>query len=546
MYLIPKRIIPLLLLGFSINVFSQTGQQTKPKLIVGIIVDQMRAEYLNRYQEKFTESGFKRLMVEGFDCKNTHYNYIPTKTAPGHASVYTGTTPKFHGIIGNSWYHKDLRKEENCVFDGTASTVGSTSSEGERSPHKMLATTITDELQLASQGRSKVIGISIKDRAAILPAGHMSDASYWYDDTSGKFISSTYYMEELPKWVQDFNRSDKVATFMNQGWNTILPIDRYKESTPDQQPFETLFPNKDSAEFPYDFSKLSRNEKYELFPETPYGNTIVAEMAIQAIDHENLGQGVETDFLAISFSSTDKIGHAFGPYSIELEDTYLRLDKDLGNLLDHLDRKLGKENYTLFLTADHAVADVGHFLSQKRIPTGYYHPEKIREQLENKLYGTFNLSGLIEDFSADQFFLNMELIESENLDYDKILQVCKSELMKIPGVFEVMLRPDLERFEYTDTEKGMVQKGYHLKRSGDVVVLFNTTWIEYKKYGTGHGTGYSYDTHVPLLWFGANVPKGGTTRKKNITDIAPTLAIMLGLKFPNAATGQPIFELFED
>lgn len=545
MHLRIKHIIPLFLLGVSLNGFSQTVNEVKPKLVVGIIVDQMRAEYLYRFKEKYSENGFKRLMRDGFVCRNTHYNYVPTKTAPGHSSVYTGTTPKFHGIIGNSWYHKDLKKEENCVYDGDAQTVGSNSSHGKRSPHKMLTTTITDELQLATQGRSKVIGISIKDRASILPAGHMSDASYWYDETTGQFVSSTYYMEELPKWVQRFNQNDKVLEFLEQGWSTMLPIEQYVESTTDQQVYETIYPHKNDAQFPYKFNGLSKGEKYELFPETPYGNTIVAELAMEAIDNEALGQGAETDFLAISFSSTDKIGHAFGPYSIELEDTYLRLDKDLGTLLQHLDRKLGEGNYIVFLTADHAVADVRTFLAERRIPTGYYHPDEIKEKLEDKLKSVFNVDGLVEAISADQLFLNMELIANKGLNLDNILQTCKTELMEVPGIFEVLLRPDLERFEYTESEKALVQRGFNVKRSGDVVLLFNTTWIEYKEYGTGHGAGYSYDTHVPLLWYGTNIPKGETTKKKSITDIAPTLALMLGTKFPNATTGEPISELFD-
>lgn len=534
-----------MLLGLSIQGFSQEIQPAKPKLVVGIIVDQMRAEYLYRFQDKFTENGFKRLMRDGFVCRNTHYNYIPTKTAPGHASVYTGTTPKYHGIIANKWYHRDLEQEENCVYDGTVHTVGASSDNGERSPHKMLATTITDELQLASQGRSKVIGISIKDRGAILPAGHMADASYWYDGSNGNFISSTYYMEQLPNWVREFNKSSKVRAYLDKGWNTLLPIGEYVESTADQQSYETIYPHKEDATFPYEYKTLSEEAQFDIFPETPYGNSIVAEMAIHAITHEALGQGAETDFLAISFSSTDKVGHAFGPYSIEVEDTYLRLDRDLSMLLEHLDKEVGKGNYTIFLTADHAASDVSRFLKERRIPTGTYYPEQIKDQVQARLKKVFGIDGLVEAISSDQLFISMDLIDGNSLDLNKVLQECKKKLMKVPGVFGILLRPDLERFEYSLEEKGLVQRGYHLKRSGDVVILFNSTWSDYREFGTGHGTGYSYDTHVPLLWYGANIPKGSTAKKKSITDIAPTLSLMLGLKFPNASTGVPITELFE-
>ncbi|SNR39533.1 Predicted pyrophosphatase or phosphodiesterase, AlkP superfamily [Maribacter sedimenticola] len=524
----------------------QDGKAEKPKLVVGIIVDQMRAEYLTRFQDKFGDKGFKRIMNDGYVFKNAHYNYIPTKTAPGHASVYTGTTPKFHGIISNSWYHKDIKKDENCVFDGNVRTIGSTSDNGERSPHKMLATTITDELQLSSQGRSKVIGISLKDRGAILPAGHMADAAYWYDDSNGNFISSTYYMETLPDWMQKFNKENKVNKHLKTDWNTLLPIEQYKESTKDQQVYETVFAHKKDSKFPYAYKSLSNKERYEILPETPYGNTIVAELAIEAIEHENLGQGDETDFLAVSFSSTDKIGHAFGPYSIEVQDTYLRLDQDLALILEQLDSKVGKGNYTLFLTADHAASDVSVYLEEQKIPTGTYHPEAVMAQVQNKLKSLYNLDGMIEAISGDQLFLNRELIDSKKLDFNAVLNVCKNELMKVPGVFEVMLRPDLERFEYTTDEKGMVQRGYHIQRSGDVVILFNAAWSSFREYGTGHGSGYTYDTHVPMLWYGSNIPKGSSTKRKSITDISPTLTLMLGLKFPNATTGEVIQELFKE
>ncbi|WP_218822487.1 alkaline phosphatase PafA [Maribacter sedimenticola] len=541
-----KPFLLLAILAISFNGYMQDGKAEKPKLVVGIIVDQMRAEYLTRFQDKFGDKGFKRIMNDGYVFKNAHYNYIPTKTAPGHASVYTGTTPKFHGIISNSWYHKDIKKDENCVFDGNVRTIGSTSDNGERSPHKMLATTITDELQLSSQGRSKVIGISLKDRGAILPAGHMADAAYWYDDSNGNFISSTYYMETLPDWMQKFNKENKVNKHLKTDWNTLLPIEQYKESTKDQQVYETVFAHKKDSKFPYAYKSLSNKERYEILPETPYGNTIVAELAIEAIEHENLGQGDETDFLAVSFSSTDKIGHAFGPYSIEVQDTYLRLDQDLALILEQLDSKVGKGNYTLFLTADHAASDVSVYLEEQKIPTGTYHPEAVMAQVQNKLKSLYNLDGMIEAISGDQLFLNRELIDSKKLDFNAVLNVCKNELMKVPGVFEVMLRPDLERFEYTTDEKGMVQRGYHIQRSGDVVILFNAAWSSFREYGTGHGSGYTYDTHVPMLWYGSNIPKGSSTKRKSITDISPTLTLMLGLKFPNATTGEVIQELFKE
>lgn len=519
---------------------------TKPKLVIGIIVDQMRPEYLYRFQSKFSENGFKRVMKQGFVCRNTHYNYIPTKTAPGHASVYTGTTPKYHGIIANKWYNRKLKLEVNNVDDYSTSSLGGSEDSGRRSPRKMLSTTITDELQLSNDGKSKVISISLKDRGAILPGGHMSDGSYWYDSKTGNFVTSTYFKEELPSWVKMFNKQKNVLKLLNLGWKTTFPKKDYYESTSDIKSYEKVFKHKKSASFPYEFKSLNDLEKFEIIQETPYGNTIVADLAIEALKSEKLGLGNVTDFLAVSFSSTDKIGHAFGPHSIELEDTYIKLDKELSKLLSALDKQVGKGNYLFFLTADHGATDVPRYLIDKKIPAGYYNTTEIVSNINKKLKEMFDVDKLIEVFSNDQLFFDLNLISKHNLNYHKILEVSKKELLKIESVFQVLLRPDLERFEYTQEEKGMVQRGFHIQRSGDIVVLFRPSWTKTRKYGTEHSTGYSYDTHVPLLWYGTNVPQGSSTIKYNITDIAPTISMFLNIKFPNATIGEPIIELFKN
>ncbi|MCM4152687.1 alkaline phosphatase family protein [Arenibacter sp. N53] len=529
----------------SVNSFSQQPQ-AKTKLVVGVIVDQMRAEYLYRFQDKFSDDGFKRLMNDGFVCRNANYNYIPTKTAPGHASVYTGTTPKYHGIIANEWYDRTLKKEINNVDDYSTQTVGGEGSSGQRSPHKMLSTTITDELQLSNDGKSKVISISLKDRGAILPGGHMSDGAYWYDAEKGNFITSTYYKQELPAWVEKFNKEGYVKSLLKNGWHTIRPIGSYTESTIDEQAYEKVFHHKNNASFPYEFKKLSDEDQFDILQETPFGNTIVALMAYAALENEKLGKGEETDFLAISFSSTDKIGHAFGPHSIEIEDTYIRLDQDIASLLRKLDAQVGKGNYTFFLTADHAATDVPQYLKNNKIPAGYFDSDTIVSSLNMYLDARYNAKDLIENMSNGQLFFDKEKIEAMQLNFNTVLEESKQELLKIEGVFQVLLRTDLEKFEYTQFEMGMVQRGFNIKRSGDIVVLFNPSWSKYRKYGTEHGTGYSYDTHVPLLWFGNKIPKGSSTRKYSITDIAPSISMLLGIKFPGACIGVPIEELFKE
>lgn len=539
-----KYIAVLCFMLFANNRLYSQQSLEKPKLVVGIIVDQMRQEYLYRYYDKFEDDGFKKLMDQGFVANNTHYNYIPTKTAPGHASVYTGSTPRYHGIIANSWYDRKEKKELNNVDDYSVQTVGSSSLEGERSPSKLLATTITDELQLSNNGKSKVISISLKDRGAILPGGHMADGAYWFDGNTGKFISSTYYMKDLPEWVEHFNGSRKADSLLRLGWDTLLPIEKYAESNGDDHPYEEGFPGKKKATFPYKFNKLSNNDKFDQFMKTPYGNTITRLLAEEAIRNEELGQSSTTDFLAISFSSTDKVGHAFGPQSVEVEDTYLRLDRDIAHLLHTLDKLVGKDQYTLFLTADHAGADTSPYLKEISIPTGYYNDSQMLEELNGSLMRITGVGNLIENLSNNQIFLDRRLIEDNNLDYDQVAGKVEKQLLKMQGVSDVILGSELRSAGSSEKIRTMAQLGYNVKRSGDIVIILEPAWSKTRNYGTEHGSPYNYDTHVPLIWFGDNIPKGETLTRYNITDIAPTISAMLHIKFPSACIGNPISELF--
>ena len=312
----------------------------KPKLVVGIVVDQMRYDYIYRFWDKYSEGGFKRLVNNGFFCKNTNYNYVPTYTAPGHAAIYTGTTPAINGIVGNDWFDRALGKKIYCVVDTTVVGVGSISKEGKRSPANLLTSTITDELRLATNMKSKVIAISLKDRSAILPGGHTANAAYWFDGSNGNFISSTYYMKELPRWVVEFNEKKLPQKYLSQPWNTLLPIDQYTESLADDNPYETKFAGEQRPVFPHDLPVLmAKNKGMGLLLTTPFGNSLLLDFAKEVLYAESMGKAETPDFLAISFSATDYIGHAYGPNSIEVEDCYLRLDKDIAELLNMIEAK---------------------------------------------------------------------------------------------------------------------------------------------------------------------------------------------------------------
>src|SRR5258706_419663 len=396
-----KKIVVVLIYFF---IQSVSLAEDKPKLVVGIVIDQMRQEYLYRFQKKFGEGGFNRLMNDGFMLTNAHYNYVPTYTGPGHASIFTGSTPAVHGIIGNDWWDKNLKKYVNCVEDSRQQPVGSTDGNGEVSPWRMLSTTITDELKLFSQKKSKVIGISIKDRGAVLPAGHMADAAYWYDVKTGKFISSTYYFNALPIWVDTFNALQLSDGYLNKEWKTFFPIEQYTESGPDDSPYEIKLKGKDKSVFPYDLKKLrTSNGNFELLPYTPMGDDLLTAFAEAALKGETLGKSKQTDFLTISFSSPDLVGHTLGPTSVEMQDMYLILDQHLEELLAKLDTEIGKNNYIVFLTADHAVVDVPQSLKDNRVPAGNFMGQKAAsDELNNFLQKYFPGKTLVETVSNNQ------------------------------------------------------------------------------------------------------------------------------------------------
>ena len=547
-----KNFILVLFFLLSAALYAQTKKSTQPpKLVVGIMVDQMRHEYLFRFDSKYGAGGFKRLIQDGFMLKNAHYNYAPTVTGPGHASVYTGTTPAIHGIIGNDWYDKNTKKEVNCVSDPSQQVVGVAEGNGDVSPWRMLSTTVTDELELFTQKRAKVIGVSIKDRAAVLPAGHMADGAYWYDGKSGRFITSTYYKTKLPDWVEKFNQQNLPAKYLSRVWNTLLPIDQYVESGPDDTPYENTLGGKERPVFPYDLKALRKPNDFDLLTTTPFGNDFLTEMAKAAIAGENLGADDITDFLAISFSSTDALGHAVGPNAVEIEDMYIRLDKNIEDLLKTLDTKIGAGNYTVFLTADHAVSDVAQYLTDNRIPSGYFKTAAITASLNDHLQKYFPGKKIVETISGGQVFFDQDVFQNDpktsGVELLIATQLTINFLLKQEGVANAYSESVLRQSDYGEEGiKGMVVRGYHPKRSGDVILVLEPGWYSSGRIqGTTHGSPYTYDTHVPVLFYGNGIKKGSSVRYHSITDVAPTVSALLNIKFPSGCTGQPVQELFE-
>lgn len=520
------------------------AQKQTPKLVIGIVVDQMSYDYLYRFYPHFSKNGFRRLMDKGTNFRNVNYNYVPTYTGPGHASIYTGTTPSNHGIVANDWYMKSMNTEVNCVSDDGVQTVGSSSEFGKCSPRFLRANTITDQLKL-TYPNSKVIGVSIKDRGAILPAGHLSDGSYWYDYETGAMITSTFYKERLPNWVEGFNSNKITETFMNLPWILLKDSSCYTYYNQDNSKYEVNVAHKPTPTFPYDFSKLEFSKKLEYFTMLPAANTLLTSFAISALESEELGKDEITDFLTLSYSTPDIAGHEFGPYSLEMEDMYYRLDLEIATLLKALDDYVGKGKYTLFLTADHACSPVPQYLVDHKLPGGYVFIKEKEEALRVVCLQKFGF-----DFLDRIENNNVYLKEVSKEQEDVVCTFFKQQISMWEGVKNVFTKNELE-VATNDKLQRMAASGFDKQRSGDLIFVLQPGYLPKKKdtekarKGTSHGSAFNYDTHVPVLFFGKNIPKQDVFKAYDIVDITATLTHILNVQLPNAATGKPMIELFK-
>jgi len=528
------------------EIVTKANIASSPKLVVGIVVDQMRYDYLTRFWNQYGDGGFKRLVNDGFNCKNNHFNYAPTVTGAGHASVYTGTTPAVHGIIGNDWYDKYADESVYCAGDPNYTSVGTTSNAGKMSPHRMQTTTITDQVRLHTQMRGKVIAVAIKDRGAVLPGGHTANAAYWFDGgAQGNWITSSYYMAELPQWVRDFNSQKSVDQY-KKPWTTLKDINSYLESGTDNNQYEGLFDGQSTPTFPHDLVSLwDANGKYSILKSTPYGNSLTADFALEAVDKEMLGADNFTDFLAISFSSTDYVGHKWGVNSKEIEDTYLRLDQDLKRLFDTLDKKVGAGEYTVFLTADHAAINVPAYLRDQKLPAGQVDLKMLDDRLAEYLKFTYGNTDILKKNSYLQLFLDYKVIKNLDLDIDDVQEALAMELIQYDGVYKVFTANQMWQNQYTSGIPYIIQNGFNQKRSGDVLLVFDPGSGYYGKTGSTHGSPWNYDTHAPLLFYGKGVKKGSTVNRTEIPDIAPTIAALMGMNTPSGTTGEPIEAVIE-
>ncbi len=536
-----KYFFTLLFCFFQLFAFSQ-DTKSKPKLVIGIVVDQMRFEYLSRFNKHYSDGGFKKLMKDGFFAKNTHFSYVPTYTGPGHATVYTGTTPANHGIISNDWYDKFLNRSVYCASDDRMTSVGSESNAGKMSPHRMLTTTVSDQNRLHTQFRGKTIGVSIKDRGAILPAGHTANAAYWFvGGDEGKFITSSFYRKELPKWVTKFN--ENTDRYFKE-WQTIKPIHTYIESGEDNTNYEVGFKGKDTPTLPYDLDALKQfNRNFDILKSTPFGNDMLTDFALEILKNEELGEDNDTDFLAISYSSTDYAGHNFGVNAKEIQDMYIRLDKNIEQLINALDAQVGKGNYTIFLTSDHGVVHVPQLLKDVNIPAGYVYVNNIKNDVKAFVEEKFGDRSLIEDISNQNIFFDYAKLEELDIKPEALEKALYYFLLQHEKIDRVYTRHMIEFSNEASLFSSAIKNGFHPKRSGDVIFVFEPSHISfYSKKGTTHGTYYSYDTQAPLMFYGNGIVNKTSYKRYNIRDIAPTIAALLEIAQPNGTTGRVIEE----
>jgi predicted AlkP superfamily pyrophosphatase or phosphodiesterase len=525
---------------------NSSKEVARPKLVIGIVVDQMRWDYLYRFYGRYSKDGFRRLLSKGYECRQTSINYLPSYTAPGHACIYTGSVPSIHGIAGNDWYDAATGVSHYCVDDTSVKATGDKVEGYSMSPANLLTTTITDELRLATNFRSRVYGVSLKDRGSILPAGHLANAAYWYNDKTGNFISSTYYKNPNPQWLQTFNKRRVGDSLVQLGWDLLYKPESYINSTADASPYEGPFKWETTPTFPRRFDTLTPKTRNTVLKSIPAGNTYSIMMAKACIEGEKLGKSGATDFLTLSLSSTDYIGHRFAPNSVEIEDTYLRLDKDIADLLQYLDKKYGKNNYLLFLTADHGAAHNPQFLTDNNVPAGASSTDMTVE-INSYLSSIYGLDSIVTFTDNYQICLNESLFTRYTLSRPDVRSTIMKWLKESPEVAYVIDLENQQLAHVPEPIRSMVINGYHVNRSGGIQIILRPGWFNGQGHTTGttHGTWNPYDAHIPLLWYGWHVPHGATSMSVNMTDIAPTLADMLHLQMPNGCIGKPIQPLLD-
>lgn len=521
----------------------------KPKLVIGIVVEQLRYDQIEKIRSRLGENGIRRLLNEGTYFQNASYEYMLTQTAPGYATISTGAEPSLHGITSDEWYLPLKDELINCTKDITVNPVGGSYEAGLHSPINLLVSTFPDELKMASGKQAKVYAVGLKESPVIFSAGHAADGAFWFDNTTGTFMSSTYYTDSLPGWVTDFNAMRYADSFLDNSWNLSRPAKDYSDCLPDSNKFEEGFNGLNY--FPYDLKKLSSKGKgnagkdYSILRETPFGNTLTTNFAIKLIEKEKLGKDDVTDFLSICYTATDYIGHKFGPSSVEMADAVFRLDRDIENLLKYVIDSLGKKNVLIYFTSAHGISEIPGVLESNRIPSGYFRPNQALQLLRSYLNAVYGEGDWVKGYNEKQIYLNRTLIEDAKIPLDEVQKKVARFIVQFSGVASAYPYSVFETSDFGNGNMKRIINDFSPQRSGDVIVTLNSGWVEKEdSYVASSNSPYEYDTHVPLIWYGWSMNRATITRKVNLTDIAATLSWLCKIPLPNACTGEPMYELF--
>jgi predicted AlkP superfamily pyrophosphatase or phosphodiesterase len=521
--------------------------EKKPVLVIQIVVEQMRVDFIDRFWNSFSEKGFKRLINQGAFCRNASYDYMVTESAPGYATLVTGNNPADHGIISDSWYLRLGGKEQFCISDPTIPDKALFRSKDKYSTKHLIGSTIGDELRISSYKQSKVISISNKPYASVLSAGHLGNAAYWIDEESGSWTTSPFYMDSIPKWVQDFNNKQFVSFYLTREWTPLNSKSSYTESLADNNSYERGFSNKQRT-FPYKLSEISSKEGNKVLQFTPFGNTYTIDFAIAAILFENLGKDQYPDLLNISFGSAGNVCDIFGTRSMELQDIYLRLDNDIAHLLDFIDRNFGKDNVLVVLTSDRGASDNPDFMDDLGMPVGKFYPNQSLVLLESYLKALYGQKEWIKAYSDRQIYLNDIAIDKSNTPAGEIQMKAALFVSQFQAIANVTTAYAMQTNNFTNGDLLMFQNGYNIARSGDIMLSLKPGWIEVNssnKTSLGY-TAYRYNSHVPLIFYGNNIKHKTIEEFVSIINVAPTISRILKIPFPNGAKGQAIGAILGD
>ena len=538
-------VLSIILAAGTLGVSGQKIPSQKPKLVVGITVSGMRYDYLSVYWDKFGDDGIKKMASTGANCKNARYNYLITEPSVGYATIATGAKPSAHGIVSDYWYERLSNQIIYSLDDSEQTTIEGTFGAGPYSPSALHSRTISDELRVISRFKSKSIGVSMDPQAAVLMAGHTATGAYWIDPTTASWITSSYYMDSLPEWVREFNGKQYQDIYLDRIWEPLLPIAEYSESMLDNNPYETGFNGQ--ITFPYELSRISakdRNERdYSVLMSTPWGNTYTKDLAIAAIVNEELGQRGVSDMIHIGFNTTKYLADKYSTWSLEIQDTYLRLDQDIAHLLGFLDDQLGLENVVVYMTAENALADDPRYLEESRIPSGFFNYRTSISLLKSYLNAIYGQGDWVSFYYAQQIYLNHQLIEDSRLSLEDVQDRVARFMIQMGGVSNALQAYVLQRSNFTSGVYERIQNSYYQKRSGDVIIYLTPGWVEHSNVGRNGYSEFKSGPHVPLIFYGWKVNRVTIPEVVSPADIAATIAYFLEISMPENASGKVISDL---